>query len=92
MTTFPYGVTLTPTTSGYDLHRKGTLTGRVRVRRDFSGRRWLADIFAFDGFRWELDCRTRPAALPQTRAAVRDYAAELDRQAYVASGDCHAHA
>lgn len=88
-TTYQHGTTLTATTHGYDLHRAGRLVGRVSIRRDFSGRRWLADIFAHDGYTWTLDRRTAPATMRDTRRAVDDYAAAYDRFARVASGDCH---
>lgn len=88
-TTFPHGTTLTATTHGYDLHRAGRLVGRVSIRRDFSGRKWVADIFAHDGYTWTLDRRTQPATMPATRHAVEDYAAAYDQYAYVASSDCH---
>lgn len=88
--THQHGTTLTPTSCGYDLHRKGQLVGHVHIRRDFHGRRWLADIFAYDGYTFTLDRRTTPATLRETRAAVHEYAAAYDRYAHVASGDCHA--
>lgn len=87
--TYPHGVTLTTTSHGYELHRGGRLVGRVSIRRDFHGRRWIADIFAHDGYAWTLDRRTQPATMPATRAAIDAYAAAYDRFAYVASGDCH---
>jgi hypothetical protein len=87
--TYQHGVTLTTTTHGYDIHRRGRLVGRVSIRRDFSGRQWLADIFAHDGYTWTLDRRTQPATMRETRRAVEEYAATYDRHAYAASGDCH---
>lgn len=87
--TYPHGVTLTTTSYGYEMHRGGRQVGRVRIRRDFNGRRWIADIFAHDGYTWTLDRRTTPATMPATRAAIDAYAAAYDRFAYVASGDCH---
>lgn len=84
-TTLDHGTTLTATTPGYDARRNGQLIGRVHVRRDFSGRRWLADIFAYDGFEWILDRRTQPADLETTRAAVLAYWQQIDRRAAVIS-------
>jgi hypothetical protein len=82
-TTFPHGTTATPTTPGYDVHNQaGQLTGRVHIRRDFSGRRWLADCFAFDGYEWTLDARTSPATLADTRATVRTWCEAIDRHAH----------
>lgn len=87
--TFTHGTTLEHTTTcGYEIRRRGQLTGRVHVRTAARGR-WIADIFAYDGFAWTLDRRTAPAMLRQTRDAIRDYVAAFDRFAYVASGDCH---
>ena len=52
------------------------------IRRDFSGRRWLADCFAFDGYEWTLDARTSPATLADTRATVRTWCEAIDRHAH----------
>lgn len=87
-TTYQHGTTLTPTTPGYDIARRGALVGRVHIRKDYRGR-WIADVFAYDGYTWTLDRRTQPGTLTETRHAIREYAAAYDRHAYVASGDCH---
>ena len=80
--TFAHGTTATTTTAGYAVHNPaGQLTGRVHIRRDFSGRRWLADCFAFDGYTWTLDARTSPATMAETRAAVRTWCETIDRHA-----------
>lgn len=88
-TTYQHGATLTTTTHGYDIHRRGRLVGRVSIRRHFAGRLWIADIFAHDGYTWTLDRRTTPGTMRETRSAVAAYAEAYDRFAYVASGDCH---
>ena len=80
--TLTHGTTITPTNPGYDVTRGGNLVGRVHVRRDFSGRRWLADLFAYDGYTHYLEGRTQPATLRETRAAVIEWAGRIDRHAH----------
>lgn len=80
--TMPHGTTATPTTTGCEIHNRGQLVGRVHVRTAARGR-WVADLFAYDGFAWELAGRTTPATLRETRAAVINYMIRIDHHAHV---------
>jgi hypothetical protein len=83
--TLPHGTTMTATNPGYDIHRSGVLVGRVHIRRDFTGRRWVADLIAYDGFTQHLEGRTPPATLRDTRAAARQWCERIDNHAHACS-------
>lgn len=82
-TTLAHGTKVTPTTPGYDVHNQaGQLVGRAAIRRDFSGRRWLADLICYDGYTAQLEGRTPPATLRETRTAVLAWCEKIDRHVH----------
>lgn len=76
-TTQPHGMTTTTTTTGFDMHRRGQLVGRVQFRKTYAGQ-WAADCYAFDGQTWSLERRTSPAGLRHARQLAAEWTERVD--------------
>lgn len=88
--TMPHGTVLVFCEGGYRIRRPdGSAAGRIRVRCRRDRNYWVASCDAWDGFTWTRDKVISHPMLTDLELAVQDYAAWIDHQAYVASGDCY---